>query len=148
MPGLFLRFGESELRIGGCEEAEEFVAFGSSAAGHVGFASAFAAGDGAEVFDEVAGSVAFVVAVFPAEGAEVELVAIIDDEEGGLGEVDFFEAVEEFLQEGGGAFAAEDDVAGEVLVGEEGVGLAGGVRGFGFFEGFFGFDGCVFEVGQ
>ena len=124
------------------------IAFRGGAAGHVRLASTFATGDGGEVFDEVAGAVTGVVSVFSAEGAEVELVAVIDDEEGGVGEVDFFAAVEELLKQGGRALGADDHVAGEVLFGNEGVGEAGGSGGFGFFEGFLGLDGGVFEIGE
>ena len=64
-----------------------FGAVGGGATGHVGLAAAFASGEGGELFDEVASAVASVVAIFSAEGSEVELVAIVDDEEGRLGEV-------------------------------------------------------------
>ena len=132
----------------GLEEFVLFVALGGGASGHVGFAAAFATGEGGEFADELAGAVAGVVAVFAAEGSEVELAAVVDDEEGGVGEVKLLEAVHEFLQEVGGAFEGVDDVAGEASVfsevGEEGVGGAGGSGGLCFLEGFLGFDGGGF----
>ena len=146
--GWVLQLGlKSKLRIGGSEEVGEFVAFGGGAAGHVGLAAASAAGDGAEVLDEVSGTVPGIVAVFSAKSPEVELVAIIDDEEGGLGEMNLLQAVEEFLQECCRSLGGDDDVAGDVLVGDEGVGQAGRASGLGLFEGFFGFDGLGFDFG-
>ena len=125
-----------------------FGAVGSGAASHVGFAATFSACDCGEFFDEVAGSVTCIVAVFSAEGSEVEFVAIIDDEEGGLGEVELLEAIHEFLQKMSWAFEGVNDVAGEASVFgevcEEGVGSAGGAGGLRFLERFFSGDRCRF----
>jgi hypothetical protein len=82
LPGL-----KSKLRFGGGDKVVEFVAPVGGTTGHVGFATPFASGDGAEVFDEVSGTMALVISVFPAKGTKVEFFAIVDDQEGGLGEV-------------------------------------------------------------
>ena len=113
------------------------MTFGGSTACHVWLAAAFPAGDGAEVLDEVSSAVTSVVSVFTTKGSEVKLGAVIDDEEGGLGEVDLFQAVEKLLKEGGRAFGGDDDVAGNRAVGDEGIGL-GAVDGFDEGGGIFG----------
>ena len=114
-----------ELSAGGLDEFVLLVALGGGTAGHVGFTTAFAADDGGEVFDEVACSESGVMGVLATEGAEVEFVAIVHDEEGGLGEVKLFEAVDEFLQEVGRTVEGVDEVAGETSIfgelGKEGI---------------------------
>ena len=138
---------ESQGSLGGGEDFGSFITVGGGSAGHVGFPSALAAGDGGKVFDEVPGAEAGIVSVFPAKGSEVELVAVIDDEEGGVGEVDLLTAIQELLKQSGGPFGADDHVPGEVLVGNERVGKAGSTGSFRFLEGFLGFDRLQFDFG-
>ena len=59
-------------------------------------------------FDEVSGSVAGVRSrPLPQRAPRWSLLAVVDyDEEGGLGEVDLLQAVEQLLEEGGGALSA------------------------------------------
>lgn len=133
-----------ELSAGGLDEFVLLVALGGGTAGHVGFTTAFAADDGGEVFDEVACSESGVMGVLATEGAEVEFVAIVHDEEGGLGEVKLFEAVDEFLQEVGRTVEGVDEVAGETSIfgelGKEGISCTSCSSGLCFFEGLLGFD--------
>jgi hypothetical protein len=71
------------------------------ASGLVRLAAAFAAGQGGQIAEQVAGFEAFGQGVRAAVGGEVEFLAVIDDEQGGAGELLFPEAVLEFLEQRG-----------------------------------------------
>ena len=86
-----------------------------------------------------------VVAVLSAEGAEVEFVSVVDDEEGGVSEVHFLQAIEEFLEQRGGALGADDDIASEVRFGEQGVSHAGSACGLNLFDFFLGTNTSLAE---
>ncbi len=67
----------------------------------VWLAAAFAAGEGGEVAEEVAGFEAGCESIRAAVGGEVEFFAVVHDEQGGAGELFFLQAVLEFLEERG-----------------------------------------------
>ncbi len=79
----------------------ELLALWCGAACLIRLAASFASGEGGEVAEQVAGFEASGNRISTAVGGEVELFAIIDDEECSFGEILFLEAVLKFLQQGG-----------------------------------------------
>ena len=74
-------------------------------------------------------------------GGEVELFAIIDDEQCGFGKILFLEAVLKFLKQGGIGLEGNDDrLAFGDEFGERFVGESSRLRRLDFFDAFFGFD--------
>ncbi len=84
---------KTQLLIGGSDERVELFAFGSSASSHVRFAPSFSSSDGSKVLNEIPGSVTIFLPFLSADGSKVESAAVVDYNEGGLGELNFLQAV-------------------------------------------------------
>ena len=87
---------------------------------HVGLASTLASHQGCEGFDQVPGPVSRALSFRPAESPKVKLFPIIDDQDGGSGEPDFFQAIEQFLKEGRRPFKGLNDCGRMSVTVEEG----------------------------
>jgi len=103
--------------------------------------AAFAAGEGGEVAEDVAGFEAGGQGIRAAVGGEVEFFAVVDDEQGGAGELLFLEAVLEFLEQRGVGLEGDDDGFAFGNEFSEGfVGEGGGLGGLDLFDLFLAFD--------
>ena len=130
----------------GCfEQLFALVAVDSRTASHVGLASALASHEGSEGPDQVSGAVSSLLPIRSAEGSEMELLPVINHEEGRAAEPGFLQPVQQFLEKGGRSL--EDfDQSGGVGISlqegrEEGVRLTGGIGGLGLLESLFRLDG-------
>ena len=137
---------DSQQRCPGrVEELFLVPAVGARPTGHVRLAPALAADDGGEILDEVTGAGSGLLPLRAAEGPEMELIPVIDHEDGGSAKPGFLQAIQQFLEEGRGAFKGFNQVgcSGFALQdgSEEGIGLTGGIGGLGLLESLFGFDG-------
>ena len=123
----------------------ELFAFGSSASSHVRFTPSFSSSDGSKVLDEISGSVTIFLPFVSADGSQVEFAAVVDYNKGGLGELNFLQAVQQLLKKSGRSFSGDDDISGNVFLGNKRVGHAGCSSSLSLFKGLFCFDCLIFH---
>jgi hypothetical protein len=79
----------------------DFLAVGGGTSRLVRLTTAFTTGESGEITEEIARFETGGEGCFTTIGGEVEFLAIVHDEQGRTGEIFLFEAVLEFLEEGG-----------------------------------------------